>query len=153
MYRKQTGSQGEVIEGEVVEIATNTTIPIGSRLWPVYEAWLAEGNLPEEAPPRVITADLIKGEAQRRIIALTGKTTLIDCMIKQSNANMRANKLNDKRLMSIETGSAPLSTQEADEAQALRNFNTMIEHIRDRSNVIEAMTPIPADYTNDSYWA
>lgn len=153
MYRKQAGPNGEVIDGEVIEIATNTAIPRGSRMWAEYEAWVAAGNVPDPAAPKSVTAYDVKYEAQRRIIALTGKTNLIDCMIKQSNANMRANKLNDKRLLAIETGSAPLTQSEVDEAEALRNFNLMIEHIREKSNEIEAMVPIPADFAQDSYWA
>jgi hypothetical protein len=90
----------------------------------------------------------VKAEAQRRIIALTGRMALMDCMIKQSNANMRANELNDKRI-----SGGTLTAEEETEATALRNLATAIKAIRAKSNDIELMDPIPLDYTADGYWA
>lgn len=89
----------------------------------------------------------VKAEAQRRIIALTGTNDLTACMIKQSNANMRANELNDKRL-----NGETLTEGEETEAQALRDLATAIKAIRAKSNDIELLDPIPLDYTADSYW-
>jgi uncharacterized protein YnzC (UPF0291/DUF896 family) len=89
----------------------------------------------------------VKDEAQRRIIALTGRLSLMDCMIKQSNANMRANELNDKRV-----SGGTLTQEEETEATALRNLATAIKAIRAKSNAIELMDPIPLDYTTNSYW-
>jgi hypothetical protein len=89
----------------------------------------------------------VKAEAQRRIIVLTGTADLTQCMIKQSNANMRANELNDKRI-----GGGTLTAEEEAEAQALRDLATAIKAIRAASNVIEALAEIPLDYTADSYW-
>jgi NADPH-dependent ferric siderophore reductase len=89
----------------------------------------------------------VKAEAQRRIIALTGRMSLMDCMIKQSNANMRANELNDKRV-----SGGTLTAEEETEATALRNLATAIKAIRSKSNDIELMDPIPLDYTADGYW-
>jgi hypothetical protein len=89
----------------------------------------------------------VKAEAQRRIIALTGTNDLTACMIKQSNANMQANELNDKRL----NGDA-LTVGEETEAQALRDLAAAIKAVRAKSNEIEQLDPIPLDYTADSYW-
>lgn len=89
----------------------------------------------------------VKAEAQRRIIALTGQTELLACMIKQSNANMRANELTDKRI-----SGGTLTAEEELEATALRNLATALKAIRAASNVIEAMEPIPLDYCSNSYW-
>ena len=89
----------------------------------------------------------VKGEAQRRIVALTGKVALIDCMIKQSNANMRANELNDKRV-----SGGTLTAEEEAEATALRNLAIAIKAIRRASNAVELLDPIPLDYTADGYW-
>jgi len=89
----------------------------------------------------------VKAEAQRRIIALTGQRDLLACMIKQSNANMRANELNDKRV-SGET----LTAEEETEATALRNLAGAIKAIRSASNAVELLDPIPLDYTAASYW-
>ena len=88
----------------------------------------------------------IKAEAQRRIIALTGTTDLIACMIKQSNANMRANELNDIRI----SGGTLTAEQEA-ETQALRNLATAIKAIRAVSDVLEQDPP--SDWTSDTYWS
>lgn len=96
--------------------------------------------------PLVTVAD-VKAEAQRRIVALTGATDLQSCLIKQLNANMRANELNDKRLTGGE-----LTIEEAAEAAALRGLAESIKSVRAASNEIEAMSPIPADYADDSRW-
>jgi hypothetical protein len=89
----------------------------------------------------------VKAEAQRRIIALTGTSGLTQCMIKQSNANMRANEVNDKRV-----SGGTLTAEEETEATALRTLATAIKAIRAKSNEIESLDPIPLDYTADSYW-
>lgn len=100
-------------------------------------------GLPGPAP----SAADVKAEAQRRIIVLTGAADLQSCLIKQLNANMRANELNDKRVSGGE-----LTPEEEAEAAALRALAGGIKAIRARSNEIEAMSPIPADFTADGYW-
>lgn len=97
--------------------------------------------------PDRVTPDAVKMEAQRRIIALTGASTLEACFIKQLNASMRAIELNDKR-----ANGATLNDAEAAEASALRALATAIKAVRSASNVLEAMRPIPADYASDKYW-
>ena len=92
------------------------------------------------------TTERIKMEAQRRIIALTGTSDLMSCMIKQANWNMRANLLNDIRM------ARNLTDAESDEAEALRVLAHRIDGIRARSNELESMSTIPADYTDDKYW-
>jgi len=90
----------------------------------------------------------IKAGCQRRIIALTGAVDIINCIIKQSNANMRANELNDKRI-----NGGTLTEAEAVEATALRNLAVAIKALRARSNDIEALDPIPLDYAADARWS
>lgn len=90
----------------------------------------------------------IKAECQRRIIALTGTTDLMDCIIKQSNANMRANEFNDKR----SNGDVLTQAEEA-EAVALRGLADAIKALRAKSNEIEAISPIPADFDADASWS
>lgn len=94
----------------------------------------------------VVSADDVRTECQRRIIAETGARDLISCMIKQSNANMRANKLNDKRL-----NGETLTNDELTEAAALRQLAGAIEALRAKSNLMEPSPP--ADFTDDSHWA
>ena len=89
----------------------------------------------------------VKQECQRRIIALTGAIDIIGCMLKQSNANMRANELNDKRI-----GGGVLTEAEAGEAAALRNLAVAIKALRAKSNEIETLDPIPIDYASDARW-
>lgn len=89
----------------------------------------------------------IKDEAQRRIIALSGATSLNDCIVKQLNASMRASELINKK---AEGGT--LTTEEQVEEAALKALADGIKLIRAKSNEIEAMTPRPADYTNNSLW-
>lgn len=97
-------------------------------------------------PSPVFTAADVKVEAQRRIIVRTGATDIISTLTKQMNAQMRATELTR-----IEIQRA-LTTEEQAEAAALQSLANDIKHIRARSNAIEALTPIPADYAADSRW-
>lgn len=120
--------------------------------WPVHQVTI-EGVTQEEADAAVLSCprgthpSQVKAEAQRRIIALTGASDIMNCLIKQHNASMRAIELNDKRL-----SNGALTAQEEAEAQALRDLAAAIKAIRAASNVLEAMAPIPADYESDTYW-
>jgi hypothetical protein len=91
------------------------------------------------------TADDVRNEAQRRIMALMGARDLNDCVIKQLNANKTAVALNDRRI-----GGGALTAEEEATATALRNLAVVIDAIRAASNLIEADPP--ADYTDDKYW-
>ena len=95
----------------------------------------------------VPTAAMVKAEAQRRIVALTGAEDMQTCIVRQLNASMRATELNDLRL------DRDLTPTEQAEAAALRGRAAAIKAIRARSNALEAMTPIPSDYTDDTHWA
>lgn len=74
----------------------------------------------------------IKVTAQQRIVALVGARDLTDCLIKQMNANMRANELNDTQI------NGTLTPEEQAEADALRALATSIKAIRAHSNQLEA---------------
>ena len=73
----------------------------------------------------------IKRMAQARIMALVGTDDIIACLIKQSNANMKANELNDIRY------SREWTEGEAAEAAALRGLAETIKAIRAQSNGLE----------------
>ena len=90
----------------------------------------------------------VKAEAQRRIIVLTGKANLQDCMIKQFNALMRAGQITDKRV-----NGDSLTAEEELEAASLRALADRVKAIRAISDQIEALDPIPADYADDGRWA
>jgi hypothetical protein len=90
------------------------------------------------------TANDVRAEAQRRIVGLVGATDLMSCLIKQLNANMRANELND--IMH----SRDLTAEEYAEAVALRSLATQIKAIRASSNVLEPNPPL--NYADNQYW-
>ncbi len=111
---------------------------------PEVVAWLAAGNQPQPYQPPDPTANDVRVEAQRRIVALVGATDVQSCLIKQLNANMRANELNDIQ------HSRELTVEEAAEANALRSLAIQIKAIRAASNVLEPNPP--QDYTDEKYW-
>jgi hypothetical protein len=97
----------------------------------------------EPSTPPLTAAD-VRAEAQRRIIALVGATSFDGCIIKQLNANMRANELNDIR------HGQEWTAEEAAEAAALRGLANQIKAIRAASNVLEPSPP--SDFADNKYW-
>lgn len=97
------------------------------------------------APPA--TADDVRAEAQRRIIAITGTTDIIGCLIRQHNAQMRATELT-----LIQAQGGTWTEAEAAEAAALQGLADAIKAIRAASNVLEVMDPIPTNYADNSLW-
>lgn len=85
--------------------------------------------------------------AQARIIALTGATDFDSCIVKQLNALMRATELTNKRALG-----QPLTDDETAQATALQAMADAIKGVRDASNVLNAMTPIPLDYSDNGHW-
>lgn len=82
------------------------------------------------------TIEDVKAEAQRRIMALVGATSLEGCIIKQLNAQAREIELADAKQ------SRALTEAETTEADALRLLASNIRAIRAASNAIEAAPPI-----------
>lgn len=99
-------------------------------------------------PPPEPAAHDVKREAQRRIMALVGVADMQSCLIKQLNATMRAIELTNKRASGF-----TLTEGEESEALALQALANSIKAIRAKSDVIEALAPIPADYADNSRWA
>lgn len=110
-----------------------------------YQALAGTGLLEGVSAQAVVTADMVRAEAQRRIIALTRASDLQSCIIKQLNAQMRATELVNKRALG-----GMLSGEEVSEAAALQSLADGIKAIRARSNALEADPP--ADYADDSHW-
>jgi hypothetical protein len=104
----------------------------------------AERIATEARGPVPPMADDVRVEAQRRIMALVGARDIQGCLIKQLNANMRANELNDYQ------HTRELTAEEAAEAAALRGLASMIKAVRAASNVLEPNPP--ADYADNKYW-
>ena len=97
--------------------------------------------------PRPLTADSVRAEAQRRIIAMVGARDIMHCLIKQHNAQMRATELTLKKAENI-----ALTAEEEAEAAMLQGIADTIKAIRAASNVLEVMDPTPADYADDKHW-
>lgn len=93
------------------------------------------------------TINDVRSEAQRRIIALVGARDATDLGIKIQNALRET-----ARLLEKEVSGVALTPQEKTRKQTLMTMDAAIEAIRAASNTLEAMTPVPADYTNDSRW-
>ncbi|WP_421849893.1 hypothetical protein [Oricola sp.] len=116
--------------------AAETTIVKGE------PAWNASTNRFEVSRTRqdiAVTVDMVKDEARRRILALYPDW---------KQANMTARGVD---LLNIESARA-LTSAESAEKTAIQAAWDAIKAIRAKSDEIEAMTPIPADFTADSYW-
>jgi hypothetical protein len=70
--------------------------------------------------PITVTADMVKAECQRRIIAYTGGGDLTGSLVRQFNANGA--------------------------------LQPEIDRLREISNKIEKMNPIPIDFRDDKFW-
>ena len=98
--------------------------------------------------PSALTAQDVKAECQRRIIALTGVTDLLNCLVKQMNMQMRA-----AEIINIKASGGVLTEQQVAEAAALQAIADRIKALRARSNEIEAINPIPSDFASDARWS
>lgn len=89
----------------------------------------------------------VKAEAQRRIVALTGTTDIVAAIIKQLNALMRATKL-----MNTKADGKSLTAEQQTESLQLEAFSNAVELIRRKSDELEAMDPIPVNFTDNVWW-
>lgn len=114
--------------------------------WQITETEaLRQYTITPHARPMMIQA--VKAEAQRRIIAATGATDIMSCLTKQMNAQMRG-----AELINIKASGGTLTAEQQAEATALQALADTIKIIRSKSNEIESLDPIPADYAADARW-
>lgn len=141
-YRAHVFERNGVTEADVVILPDDWSPPNAPR-----DSWIILGGqiVADQAKAAALRIPKIKEEAQRRISALSGQTNVISALIKQSNANMRANELTDKRV-----SGGDLTAEEQAEAEALRGLAAKIKAIRAASNVLE--TAPPDDYQDDKHW-
>lgn len=99
-------------------------------------------------PDVVVGVEDVKAEAQRRIVELVGARDFNHAVVKQLNIQMEVNYLNDFRL----TGGVLTKEQEAWAVWA-RQLRLDIIKIRDKSDEIELMQPIPTDFYLNKYWS
>lgn len=90
------------------------------------------------SPLPVIKADMVKQEAARRILAIAPEW-------QQRNMLARIAEF-------LRIGEANLNAAEQTELAAIEAIWTTIKGLRAKSNALEAMDPIPLDYTDDKYW-
>lgn len=93
----------------------------------------------EFPPPPPPSSDMVKQEAARRILAICPKWM-------QRNLTARAAELAIK-------GPTNWTEQERAEHTAGQDIWDRIKLVRVKSNQIEAMAPIPPDYSDDKYWS
>jgi len=92
------------------------------------------------APDAPISSGSVKGEAGRRIVAICPEW-------QQRNYIATSLTFTDM----IQDGETLTAEQETQRSEIKAIWNT-IQGIRTKSDEIEAMSPIPADYKDDSYW-
>lgn len=97
-----------------------------------------EAQFPEEPIVELTTNDLVKAEAARRILEICPEW-------KQRNLTAQAAILAKK-------GEANWTPEEQAAWDAGEAIWTKIAAIRAKSDALEAMDPIPADFKDDSYW-
>lgn len=99
---------------------------------------------PYEAAP--VTLSDVRAEAERRIIALLDARDKGHMEILISNGTREAVKL--LRIAQAQ----PWTQEQADRAAYLEQVEVAIDAIRDASNVLESMVPIPNDFASDENW-
>jgi hypothetical protein len=90
---------------------------------------------PDPAP---VTAEQVKAEARSRIIAIADED-------RQRNMTARGLEL-------LRQGPDTWTPEEQAEVDAIDAIWQQIKAIRAASDTIEAMSPIPADFTDPAYW-
>lgn len=151
-YKLVRLSDGAVVQlwggewGAIVDFPNPLILPNGLQICAglpnvEYEGYRVDELHASPAPRHV------KVEAQRRIVALVGATSFDGCLVKQLNAQMRETELLLKKI-----GGEEWTEAEADEAAALQAMADAIKVIRQKSNDIEAMDPIPDNLMDDTHW-
>lgn len=111
----------------------------GNRDYAEIQAWIAAGNtvIPADPEPDT-TADQIKAEAQKRIIALTGGGQY--WREKQANFIARASEINRREFLNDKdpANNPALTAQEQAELSAILAFWDKVKAIRAHSNGLEA---------------
>ena len=99
-----------------------------------------------------VTADDVRAEAQRRLMALFGARSPEHLQIVISNGVADAVELQEIKLAHIQnpTANADWTLEQATRAAQLATYKTLKDTVRAASDVMEANPP--ADYKDDSHW-
>lgn len=124
----------EISDGVEVPVLTDA-VEIPLKPGPEFD-WNGQAWLERPAPEP--TAQQIKAEANRRILAIVPDW-------KQRNLTAQAAQLAEK-------GRANWTADELAAWDAGLAIWAQVKAIRDASDVIEALSPRPANYVDDAYW-
>lgn len=122
---------------------TRMTVPddMGNRHRQMIAEWEEQGNtIPDFVPPPIDVAE-VKAEAGRRIEAI---------MKPHQQANFQAQFAESVIMHGPDVSKWPENLQQT--LSAAMSKWAEIKRLRTRSDEIEQMDPIPADFRNDSYW-
>ena len=93
------------------------------------------------APDDPIDPSAVKSEAGRRILVI--------CPEWQQRNHIAT----DLTYTKIVQGGGTLTTEQESDRAEIEVVWTAIQSVRTKSNEIEAMSPVPADFADDSYWS
>ena len=105
------------------------------------DTWAMNYNIDgTPAPDAPIRSGSVKGEAGRRILAICPEW-------KQRN-----HIATDLTYTKVIQGGGTLTTEQESDRAEMEAVWESIQSIRTKSDEIEVMSPIPADFKDDSYW-
>ena len=111
----------------------------GNRHYDAIQLWIAEGNIPDLADAIVITKDMIKAEARRRILENYPEW-------KQANMTARMVELNK-----IRASVGSWTAGEQIEVDVIQSAWDWVKSVRSASDALELTLPV--DYNNNNlYW-
>lgn len=91
--------------------------------------------------------DDVRAECQRRLIQLCHARDPADLQVKIANAQREA-----ARYLNILVAGNTLADDQAARRTVLMELDAAIERLREKSNALEATSPIPKDFADDKYW-
>lgn len=137
----------QIEDGTVVNVAEarRGAVPGFMFGWPeagpeVGIGWTWDGETFAPPAPEPVTAEQVKAEAARRILVIAPEW-------RQRNLTARGVELTNTR------HDREWTAAERAEADAISAVWAEIAAVRAASDAIEAMDPIPQDFTDDSHWS
>lgn len=119
-----------------------------------------ESLIPVQEEEVKITANMVRDECDRRLIKLTGARDSKHLSVMISNSTRQGLALEHLRLGTPDPNSdgwliepREWTQDEKLRAYELQQANTAIDYIREKSNILEKMSPIPLDFEDDKYWS